>query len=69
MPSEFSLPNLHVQADTIRFYQMLIDQETILTVEEICDHGLPWISYDEKRCSGEVINHSLAVNDDSWDLL
>lgn len=69
MPSEFSDPAIFVQKETADFYQLLIDRKEILTVEQFCHDGFPWISYDEKLCNGEVTNHSLAVNDDSWELV
>ena len=69
IPSEFLQPNYRFPDETRTLYELLIERGEILTVDQICDHGLPWISYDETLDDGTTSYHSLAVNDTSWELV
>ena len=67
--SEYLKPNYTFPDETRELYEHLIERRQILTIDEICDHNLPWVSYEQTMDDGEVVYHSLAVDDDSWELV
>ena len=69
IPPEFLQPNYTFPPETRKLYELLIERREILTVDQICDYGLPWISYNEVLDDGSISYHSLAVDDDSWELV
>ena len=69
IPGEFLQVGYMFHDDTRALYEHLIDRGEILTVDEFCEQGIPWISYDQTMSDGEILYHSLAVNDDSWELV
>lgn len=66
IPPEFLAPGYTFPDDTRALYEHLIARNEILTVYQICEHNLPWVSYEETMPDGEIVYHSLAVDDDSW---
>ncbi|WP_339749858.1 hypothetical protein [uncultured Rubinisphaera sp.] len=69
IPPEFLKPNYTFPDETRELYEHLIEHRENLTVHEICDHSLPWVSYEQTMDDGEVVYHALAVDDDSWELV
>ena len=68
-PIEF-LGSRHMAADETReLYELLIACGAVLVVEEICEYNLPWVGYEQTLEDGSIAFHSLAVNDDSWELV
>ncbi|MEZ6094428.1 MAG: hypothetical protein R3C03_09355 [Pirellulaceae bacterium] len=68
LPSTFLTHGCVVAPETMSLYEHLIECREILTVIEICEHGLPWVSYDDVR-NEENIYHWLAVDDDGWEMV
>lgn len=69
IPPEFLKPGFTFPEETRELYEHLIERQEILTVDEICEHNLPWVSYEQTTDDGEIVYHSLAVDDDSWELV
>ena len=69
IPEEFSDPGYTFFDETRALYEHLIARDEVLTVDEYCEQGLPWVSYEQRMDGGQIVHHSLAVNDDSWELV
>ena len=69
LPPEFLKPDYTLLDETRELYERLIERREILTVSEICDHKLPWVSYEQTMDDGVIVYHSLAVDDNSWELV
>jgi hypothetical protein len=65
IPTEWSKPGYHVPPCTRKLYERLIQRKRSVRVYEIDEWGLPWIRCRFRYRKGWM-NHSLAVNDDSW---
>ena len=69
IPAEYLQPGYTFHDETRALYEHLIARREILTVVEFCIENLPWVSYEQTMPDGEVVYHSLAANDDSWELV
>ena len=69
IPDEFLQPGYTFPDDTRALYEHLIARGEILTVDEFCVQNLPWVSYEQLLDDGEIVYHSLAVDDNSWELV
>ena len=69
IPDDYLRPGYTFHDETRALYEHLIARREILTVDEFCEQELPWVSYEQTMPDGEIVSHSLAVNDDSWELV
>lgn len=69
IPDEFLQLGYTFHDDTRALYEHLIAGGEVLTVNEFCSQNLPWVSYEQQMDDGEIVYHSLAVDDDSWELV
>lgn len=59
--------------ETLAVYRALVDAAAVVAVEEIDDYGKPWTEPFDIEEDGRVhvtsgIGHTLALDDDSWEL-
>ena len=70
MPSVFNAPHYRNGDwdETFALYRLLILNQEVLAIAEIDDEGRPWIEFESLDAEGAMVSHSLAIDDDSWEL-
>ena len=66
MPSGIDAPGSVFASETRRLYKKLIERNRPVRVTLIDDWDIPWIEVRFRRRIGQLEQHILAINDDSW---